>query len=54
MDIERSFIAQQNLGDIYGSPIKRLNDCIAGGIYNNENELGKIRKSLDKLQRNQN
>lgn len=51
MDIERSFIAQQNLGDIYGSPIKRLKDR---GIYNDENELGKIRESLDKLQRNQN
>lgn len=54
MDIERSFIAQQNLGGIYGSPIKRLNDRIAGGIYNDENELDKIRESLDKLQRNQN
>lgn len=54
MDIERSFIAQQNLGDIYGPPIKRLKDRIAGRIYNDENELGKIRESLDKLQGNQN
>lgn len=54
IDIKKSFIAQQNLGDIYRSLNKKLNDYIIGGIYNDENELGKIRESLDKLQQNQN
>lgn len=53
MDVERSLEAQQSLGDVYEAPIKRLNDRILG-TYNDENELAKIEKSLDKLQRSQN
>lgn len=54
MDVERSFKAQRSLGEVYEAPIKRLNDRIAGGIYNDKDELDKMEYNLDKLQRSKN
>lgn len=51
MVVERSFKAQQGLAEVYQGPINRLNERIARGNYNDENELDKLGKNLDKLQR---
>lgn len=51
MDVERSFKAQQSLAEVNQGPINRLNDHIAGRIYNDESELEKLEKNLDKLQK---
>lgn len=45
MDVERSFKAQKSLGEVYEAPIKRLNDRIVGGIYNDANELDKLQRT---------
>lgn len=51
MDVERSFKAQQSLAEVYQAPIERLNERIGRGIYNDENELNKLEKNLDRLRR---
>lgn len=52
-DVERSFKAQQGLAEVYQGPINRVNERIARGIYNDENELDKLEKNLEILQRSQ-